>query len=62
MSHNLPHHDQTIPDRAPSFSGRTMLWMIEDWKVVDIFVCSKKMGSKISQRNRFRTCEKSTVL
>ena len=31
-------------------------------KVVDLFVCSKKNCSNISQSNRFKFCEKSKVL
>ena len=30
LSRDLPHHDQPTPDRATYFSGRTVLWMIEN--------------------------------
>ena len=42
LSHDLPYHDQLTPDSAPSFSGINTSWMIENWKVVDFFVCSEK--------------------
>ena len=57
LSHDLPHHNQPTPDRALSFSGRTMLCMIKNGKVVDLFVCSKKICSEISQTNKFEICD-----
>ena len=46
MSQYLPHHDQPTPNSAPYFSGCTMLWMVEDWKVMDFFVCSETIVFK----------------
>ena len=43
MCRDIPHHDHPTPDRDPSFIGRTMLWMIENCKVVGLFVYSKKI-------------------
>ena len=28
---DIPHHDQQTPDRALSFIGCDMLWMLENW-------------------------------
>ena len=50
------------PDRDPSFSGCTTLWVIINWKVMDLFVCRTKLCSNISQRNRFEICEKYKIL
>ena len=61
MSQDIPHHDQPTPDIAPSFSGRTMLWIIKKWKDLYLFVCSKTFVSKISQKDRFEICEKSKM-
>ena len=46
MSRNLSHHDQPTPDRDLNFRGFTMLWMIENWYVVEFFGWSKKLCSK----------------
>ena len=62
LSHYLPHPDQLTPDRALSFIDRTTLWMMENCKVVDLFVCSNKFCSKLSQRNRFEIFEKNKIL
>ena len=61
MSHDLPHYTHPNPDSAPSFSGFTMLCMIENWKFLDLSVCREKSCLKISQRNRFKICEKSRI-
>ena len=49
------------PDSALSFSGCNTLCMIKNWRVVDLFVCSKKLCQKISQRNIFEICEKNKI-
>ena len=59
LSHNLPHQDQTNPNWDMYFSGCTMFWIIDNWKVVDSFVCIEKLCSKILQRNIFEICEKN---
>ena len=61
MIHDIPHCNHPIPDGDPSFSGRTTLWMIENWKVVDLFVYIKKMCSGISQRNIIEICGENRI-
>ena len=43
ISHDIPNHDQPIPDRAMYFSGCTTLRIINKRKVVDLFFCSKNI-------------------
>ena len=61
MSHNLPHHNYPTPNSSLSFSGGTTFLMIESWKVVDLSACIKHCVLKISQRNRFKVCEKYKI-
>ena len=61
LSWNIPYHYQLTPNRDPSISDHTMLWMIENWKAVDLFVWSKKWCWKISLRNRLKICYKNKI-
>ena len=42
LSQDFPHRDRMTPIGPPSLSGRTTLWMIKNWKVVDFFVFREK--------------------
>ena len=62
MIHDFPRHDQPTPDRDPSFSGHTTLWMIENLKVVDLFFCRKKCVRKYHKETDSKFARKNLMM